>query len=44
MTQQVKITTWNQNNVHPRKINMEPKNAPLEKETHLQTTNFWVPC
>ena len=30
--------------VTPPKINMEPKNATLEKETRLQTTNFGVPC
>ncbi len=23
---------------------MEPENALLEKEKHLQTTIFWVPC
>ena len=23
---------------------MEPENAPLEKEKHLPTTNFWIPC
>ena len=23
---------------------MEPENAPLEKETHLPTTNFGIPC
>ena len=28
----------------PPKTNMEPENAPLEKENHLQTTNCWVPC
>ena len=27
----------------PPRINMESKHAPLEKETHLQTTNVWVP-
>ena len=39
---------WNQHlendstfTLHPLKINMEPENAPWEKETHLQTTNFW---
>ena len=26
------------------KTNMEPENVRLEKEKHLQTTNFWVPC
>ena len=26
------------------KTNMEPGNTTLEKEKHLQTTNFWVPC
>ena len=30
--------------VTPQKTNMEPQNTPLEKEKHLQTTNFWVPC
>ena len=31
----------------PLKTNMEPENTPLEKEKHLQTSNFfgfWVPC
>ncbi len=28
----------------PPKTNMEPENTYLEKEKHLQTTNFWVPC
>ncbi len=28
----------------PLKTNMEPGNTPLEKEKHLQTINFWVPC
>ena len=28
----------------PLKTNMEPENTPLEKEKHLQTTDFWVPC
>ena len=28
----------------PPRTNMEPENTPLEKEKHLQTTNFWVPC
>ena len=27
-----------------RKTNMEPENGPLEKEKHLQTTNFRVAC
>ena len=27
----------------PLKTNMEPENAHLEKEKHLQTINFWVP-
>ena len=30
-------------NYTPRKIVMEPENAPLEKDTHLQTTDFWIP-
>ena len=30
--------------VTPLKTNVEPENPPLEKEKHLQTTNFWVPC
>ncbi len=30
--------------IHPQKINMEPENAHLEKEKHLQTINFGVPC
>ncbi len=25
----------------PPKTNMEPENTALEKEKHLQTTNFW---
>ena len=28
----------------PPKTNMEPEKSPLEKEKHLQTTNFQVPC
>ena len=28
----------------PPKTNMEPENTLLEKETQLQTTNFWVSC
>ena len=28
----------------PPKSNMEPENTTLEKEKHLQTTHFWVPC
>ena len=31
-------------NATPLKTDMEPENTPLEKEKHLQTTNFWVPC
>ena len=38
------ITTWMSQEVTPPKTNMEPENTPLEKEKHLQTTNFWVPC
>ena len=30
--------------ITPLKTNMEPENNPLEKEKHLQTTNFWVLC
>ena len=30
--------------VTPPKTNMELEITPLEKEKHLQTTNFWVPC
>ena len=26
------------------KTNMEPEKNSLEKEKHLQSTNFWVPC
>ena len=26
------------------KTNMEPENINLEKEKHLQSTTFWVPC
>lgn len=26
------------------KTNIEPENYPLEKETHLQYHDFWVPC
>ena len=26
------------------KTNMEPEKNSLEKEKHLQATNFWVPC
>ena len=28
----------------PLKTSMEPENTHLEKEKHLQTINFWVPC
>ena len=29
----------------PSKTKMEPEDSPLEKEfSHLQTSNFWVPC
>ena len=28
----------------PQKTNMEPEKNALEREKHLQTTNFWVPC
>ena len=28
----------------PRKINMEPKNHPIEKEHHLPNHQFQVPC
>ena len=28
----------------PRKLTWNLKIHPLEKEKHLQTTNFWVPC
>ena len=28
----------------PPKTNMEPENINLEKEKHLQTSTFWVPC
>ncbi len=28
----------------PRKTNMATENGPLEKEKHLQITNFWVPA
>ena len=28
----------------PRKINMEPKNHPIEKENHLPIHHFQVPC
>ena len=31
-------------NVTPRKINMEPKNHPIEKENHLPNHHFQVPC
>ena len=34
---------WN-NSLTPPKTNIEPENTPLEKEKHLQTTSFWVPC
>ena len=28
----------------PWKINMEPENHLFEKEIHLPTLHFWVPC
>ena len=28
----------------PWKINMEPKNHPIEKENHLPNHHFQVPC
>ena len=28
----------------PPKTNIEPDNTPFEKEKHLQTTIFGVPC
>ena len=28
----------------PQKTKMKPENTSLEKEKHLQTANFWVPC
>ena len=28
----------------PLKINMEPKNRPIEKEHYLPNLHFWVPC
>ena len=28
----------------PLKINMEPKNQPIEKEHHIPNLHFWVPC
>ena len=28
----------------PPKINMEPKNHPLEKEHHLLSFHYYVPC
>ena len=30
--------------IHPRKIDMEPKNHPIEKENHLPNHHFQVPC
>ena len=30
--------------ITPRKINMEPKNHPIEKENHLPNHHFQVPC
>ena len=30
--------------IPPRKTNMDPENTPLEKEKHVQTTNFCDPC
>ncbi len=27
----------------PQKINMQPKNHPIEKENHLPNLHFWVP-
>ncbi len=44
------IPSWNSeisndfDSVTPPKFNMEPENASLEKEKHLQTTSFGVPC
>ena len=39
------IPYWNghlfRGHVTPPKTNMEPENIPLQKEKHLQTTNFW---
>ena len=28
----------------PLKINMQPKNHPIEKQNHLPNLHFWVPC
>ena len=28
----------------PLKINMKPKNHPIEKENHLPNLDYWVPC
>ena len=41
----LKLSSWNRGFFPligtPPKINMEPEKQPLEKEKHLQTTNFW---
>jgi len=43
------ISVFNESNCGPceftpRKINMEPKNHPIEKENHLPNYHFEVPC
>ena len=30
--------------LHPWKMNMEPKNHPIERESHLPNLHSWVPC
>ena len=30
--------------IHPGKMNMDPKYHPIERENTLPTLNFWVPC
>ena len=30
--------------IHPNKINIEPKNHPMEKETHLPNLHVGIPC
>ena len=30
--------------VTPMKINMEPKNHPIEEDNHLPNLHFWVPA
>ena len=35
---------WGDGSYTLPETNIAPENTPLEKEKHLQTTGFWVPC